>query len=195
MLVQMDRGRNPTINPFINPDGEKDLYNSRQPADDVANYLGPWSQILENSGYPPEEARICCPCPVASPRATTVPSCAHTSCPARRIGRRVGASPRDHSGVITRLGVLDIVPTRHALLANWGFLTNHAQLLMCIAQDPGGRLRDIAASPPLPPPPGSARMPAITGRIDFPTALQVVACARMAVMSARAVAVICRRRG
>jgi hypothetical protein len=56
-LTQMDRGGNPTINPFINPDGEKDLYNSRQPADDVANYLGPWSKILENGGYPPEEAR------------------------------------------------------------------------------------------------------------------------------------------
>jgi hypothetical protein len=56
-LEQMDRGGNPTINPFINPDGEKGLYNSRQPADDVANYLGPWSKILENSGYPPEEAR------------------------------------------------------------------------------------------------------------------------------------------
>jgi Domain of unknown function (DUF4331) len=56
-LEQMDRGGNPTINPFINPDGEKDLYNSRQPADDVANYLGPWSKILENGGYPPEEAR------------------------------------------------------------------------------------------------------------------------------------------
>ncbi len=43
-LTQMDRGGNPTINPFINPDGEKDLYNSRQPADDVANYLvlGSW---------------------------------------------------------------------------------------------------------------------------------------------------------
>ena len=54
---QMDRGGNPTINPFINPDGEKDLYNSRQPADDVANYLGPWSKILENSGYSAEEAR------------------------------------------------------------------------------------------------------------------------------------------
>ena len=40
-LVQMDRGGNPTINPFINPDGEKNLFNSRQPADDVANYLGP----------------------------------------------------------------------------------------------------------------------------------------------------------
>jgi Domain of unknown function (DUF4331) len=43
-LVQMDRGGHPTINPFINPDGEKNLYNSRQPADDVANYLGPWSK-------------------------------------------------------------------------------------------------------------------------------------------------------
>jgi hypothetical protein len=56
-LTQMDRGGNPTINPFINPDGEKDLYNSRQPADDVANYLGPWSKLLEGSGYSPEAAR------------------------------------------------------------------------------------------------------------------------------------------
>ena len=56
-LTQMDRGGNPTINPFINPDGEKDLYNSRQPADDVANYLTPWSKLLENGGYPPDEAR------------------------------------------------------------------------------------------------------------------------------------------
>ena len=55
-LVQMDRGGHPTINPFINPDGEKNLYNSRQPIDDVANYLGPWSKILENGGYSPEEA-------------------------------------------------------------------------------------------------------------------------------------------
>jgi uncharacterized protein DUF4331 len=57
VLVQMDRGGHPTINPFINPDGEKNLYNSRQPSDDVANYLGPWSQILEESGYSPEEAK------------------------------------------------------------------------------------------------------------------------------------------
>ena len=57
-LEQMDRGGNPTINPFINPDDEKDLYNARQPADDVANYLGPWSTILENAGgYSPEAAR------------------------------------------------------------------------------------------------------------------------------------------
>jgi hypothetical protein len=56
-LEQMDRGGNPTINPFINPDGEKNRYNSRQPADDVANYLGPWSQVLEKGGYSPEEAK------------------------------------------------------------------------------------------------------------------------------------------
>ncbi len=57
-LEQLDRGGNPTINPFINPDGEKNLYNSRQPADDVANYLEPWSKILENAGgYSPEEAK------------------------------------------------------------------------------------------------------------------------------------------
>ena len=56
-LEQMDRDGNPTLNPFINPDGEKDLYNSRQPADDVANYLEPWSQVLEKGGYPPEEAK------------------------------------------------------------------------------------------------------------------------------------------
>jgi len=58
VLEQLDRGGNPTINPFINPDGEKNLFNSRQPADDVANYLEPWSAILQNAGgYTPEAAR------------------------------------------------------------------------------------------------------------------------------------------
>jgi DNA-binding IclR family transcriptional regulator len=28
--------------------------------------------------------------------------------------------------------------------AGWTFLTNHAQVLLCIARDPGVRLRDIA---------------------------------------------------
>jgi DNA-binding transcriptional regulator PaaX len=28
----------------------------------------------------------------------------------------------------------------------WGFLTNHARALLCIAQDPGIRLREIAAA-------------------------------------------------
>ncbi len=31
-------------------------------------------------------------------------------------------------------------------MANWGFLTTHARVLLCIAHDPGARLRDIAAS-------------------------------------------------
>jgi hypothetical protein len=30
-------------------------------------------------------------------------------------------------------------------MVNWGFLTSHARVLMCIAHDPGARLRDIAA--------------------------------------------------
>jgi len=32
------------------------------------------------------------------------------------------------------------------IMANWSFLTNHARVLLCIAHDPGARLRDIAAS-------------------------------------------------
>jgi hypothetical protein len=31
-------------------------------------------------------------------------------------------------------------------VANWSFLTSHARVLLCIAHDPGARLRDIAAS-------------------------------------------------
>jgi DNA-binding IclR family transcriptional regulator len=30
-------------------------------------------------------------------------------------------------------------------VASWSFLTNHARVLLCIAHDPGVRLRDIAA--------------------------------------------------
>jgi DNA-binding Lrp family transcriptional regulator len=30
--------------------------------------------------------------------------------------------------------------------AGWDFLTNHAHVLMCVAHDPGIRLRDIAAA-------------------------------------------------
>ena len=30
-------------------------------------------------------------------------------------------------------------------MASWGFLTNHGRVLLCIAHDPGVRLRDIAA--------------------------------------------------
>jgi DNA-binding IclR family transcriptional regulator len=31
-------------------------------------------------------------------------------------------------------------------MAEWSFLTNHARVLMCIAHDPGIRLRDIAGT-------------------------------------------------
>lgn len=31
-------------------------------------------------------------------------------------------------------------------MATWTFLTNHAQVLLCVARDPGARLRDIAAA-------------------------------------------------
>ena len=51
MLVQVDRGGHPSMNPFINPDDAKDEFNARQPADDVANYLQPWSKLLQDRGY------------------------------------------------------------------------------------------------------------------------------------------------
>ena len=31
-------------------------------------------------------------------------------------------------------------------MAGWSFLTNHARVLMCIAHDPGIRLRDVAST-------------------------------------------------
>jgi MarR family protein len=31
-------------------------------------------------------------------------------------------------------------------MASWTFLTNHARVLLCVAHDPGVRLRDIAAT-------------------------------------------------
>lgn len=31
-------------------------------------------------------------------------------------------------------------------MVRWGFLTSHARVLLCIAHDPGVRLRDIAAT-------------------------------------------------
>ena len=33
-----------------------------------------------------------------------------------------------------------------AAASGWDFLTNHAHVLMCVAHDPGMRLRDIAAA-------------------------------------------------
>ncbi len=57
MLVQVDRGGHPSMNPIINPDDAKDEYNARHPADDVANYLQPWSKLLQDrGGYSAAEA-------------------------------------------------------------------------------------------------------------------------------------------
>ena len=55
-LVQVDREGNPSFNPFF-VDELKNKFNAGQPADDVANYLEPWSKLLESRGYPPAEAR------------------------------------------------------------------------------------------------------------------------------------------
>jgi predicted transcriptional regulator len=37
-------------------------------------------------------------------------------------------------------------PTLASGASGWDFLTNHAHVLMCVADDPGIRLRDIAAA-------------------------------------------------
>jgi len=50
VLVQMDRGGHPSINPIINPDDVKDQYNTGEPATDVADYLPLWTGILQKSG-------------------------------------------------------------------------------------------------------------------------------------------------
>jgi Domain of unknown function (DUF4331) len=55
-LVQVDRVGSPSFNPFF-VDELKDRFNAGHPADDVANYLEPWSKLLESRGYPPAEAR------------------------------------------------------------------------------------------------------------------------------------------
>jgi hypothetical protein len=55
-LVQVDRGGHPTINPFLNPNDVKDQFNTRQPADDLENYLRPWSKLLEDHGYTADAA-------------------------------------------------------------------------------------------------------------------------------------------
>jgi Domain of unknown function (DUF4331) len=55
-LVQVDRYGNPSFNPFF-VDDLKNEYNAGHPADDVANWLEPWSKLLESRGYPPGVAR------------------------------------------------------------------------------------------------------------------------------------------
>ena len=51
-LVQVDRYGNPSFNPFF-VDELKNKFNAGHPADDVADYLEPWSKLLQSRGYPP----------------------------------------------------------------------------------------------------------------------------------------------
>jgi hypothetical protein len=55
-LTQVDRVGNPSFNPFF-VDELKNEFNAGHPTDDVANYLEPWSKLLESRGYPAAEAR------------------------------------------------------------------------------------------------------------------------------------------
>jgi hypothetical protein len=56
MLVQMDRGGNPSFNPILNADDIRDEFNSTDPVDDVKNYLQPLSEALQRHGYAADEA-------------------------------------------------------------------------------------------------------------------------------------------
>jgi Domain of unknown function (DUF4331) len=56
MLVPMDRGGNPSFNPILNPNDIKDEFNASDPVDDVKNYLQPLAEVLQQHGYPPDEA-------------------------------------------------------------------------------------------------------------------------------------------
>jgi hypothetical protein len=55
-LVQVDRYGNPSFNPFF-VDELKNQFNAGHPADDLAEFLEPWSKLLESRGYSPDEAR------------------------------------------------------------------------------------------------------------------------------------------
>jgi DNA-binding MarR family transcriptional regulator len=45
----------------------------------------------------------------------------------------------------TKSRIANLVSMAEATATNWTFLTNHAQVLLCIADDPGIRLREIGA--------------------------------------------------
>jgi len=62
----------------------------------------------------------------------------------RSAAARGGTAPSPHSEetsnrILEKIWYFPRMPT-------WGFLTNHALVLLCIARDAGVRLRDIAAS-------------------------------------------------
>jgi hypothetical protein len=55
-LVQVDRYGNPSFNPFF-VDELKNKFNAGHPSDDVAEFLEPWSKLLESRGYAPADAK------------------------------------------------------------------------------------------------------------------------------------------
>lgn len=55
-LEQVERDGRPSINALMTPNDAKEEYNAGQPADDVAKYLKPWSEMLQDHGYAPDEA-------------------------------------------------------------------------------------------------------------------------------------------
>jgi Domain of unknown function (DUF4331) len=55
-LEQVDRIGNPSFNPFF-VDELKNKFNAGHPSGDVAEFLEPWSKLLESRGYPPAEAK------------------------------------------------------------------------------------------------------------------------------------------
>jgi hypothetical protein len=57
VLVQVDRGGQPSTTPFLNFEEAKAAYNADQPVDDLASYLQPWAQRLQElGGYSADEA-------------------------------------------------------------------------------------------------------------------------------------------
>jgi hypothetical protein len=70
-LVQVDRFGNPSFNPFF-VDELKNKFNAGHPADDVADFLEPWSKLLESRGYPPGVAE--------ATALTVLPDVMHYNC-------------------------------------------------------------------------------------------------------------------
>jgi DNA-binding MarR family transcriptional regulator len=69
-------------------------------------------------------------------------------CPrGRRRVRRTGGLPSSYAR-LDKAGntFLETWSYTARLMAEWSFLTNHARVLVCIAHDPGVRLRDLAAA-------------------------------------------------
>jgi hypothetical protein len=85
LLVQVDRGGHPTINPFINPNDAKDDYNASQPCDDEAKCLGAsrshWKTTGTRPMRPGRSPSPCCPTSSASTTGGQPPTRMAAPCP------------------------------------------------------------------------------------------------------------------